>query len=219
MHITPEKVFNVLIADDHQMFIDGVKLSLRKETAFKVVAQALTGKEAYEIIQSTPVDIIITDISMPEMSGVELSYAIKQHYSHIKVLVITSYSDIEIINEIVSSGAEGYLLKNAGKHELIKALKKISEGGLYYAEEVSAILFKQIQQSNPRNDIVKKLTPREIQIIELIAKEYSSVQIAAELKISPLTVETHRKNIYEKTNSKTVVGLIKFALESNLLSH
>jgi DNA-binding NarL/FixJ family response regulator len=219
MDISPEKVYNILIADDHQMFIDGVKLSLRKEASFKVIAQALTGIEAYEIIQSTPVDIIITDISMPEMSGVELSYAIKQHYSHIKVLVITSYSDIEIINEIVSSGAEGYLLKNAGKHELIKALKKISEGGLYYAEEVSAILFKQIQQSNPRNDIVKKLTPREIQIIELIAKEYSSVQIAAELKISPFTVETHRKNIYEKTNSKTVVGLIKFALESNLLSH
>ncbi|NTW33560.1 MAG: response regulator transcription factor [Bacteroidetes bacterium] len=207
----------VLIVDDHQMFLDGLKLVLRKAGNIKIVAQALTGIEALEIISNNNIDLVVTDIHMPEMSGLELTKIIKKDYHQIKVLVVTSFSDIEIIKQIFDSEAEGYILKNAGKHELIEAIDKICAGGIYYSNEVTSLMMRNIKNEEKLEEQINCLTQRELEILKLIYQEYSNNDIAAKLEISHLTVETHRKHIFRKTNSKTIVGLIKFAIENNLI--
>lgn len=210
----------ILIADDHAMFIDGIKSLLRKEENIQVVAEAADGAEALEILVNGGIDILITDISMPNMSGTELAKKVKEEYPEVKVLVLTMYNDREIINEILLSEAEGYILKNTGKQELLKAITRISEGSTYYSNEVMEIVMENIKGGHHKqeeDERVKELTQRELEILKLICEELSTAEIAEKLFISPRTVETHRKHILQKTQVKTIVGLIKFAINNNLV--
>ena len=210
----------ILIADDHAMFIDGIKSLLRREEQIQVAGEAKDGKEALEILAKGGVDILITDISMPNMSGTELTKQVKEHYPEVKVLVLTMYNDREIINEILVAEAEGYILKNTGRQELLKAINRIAEGSTYYSNEVMEIVMENIKGSNKRaeeDERVKELTQRELEILQLICEELSTAEIAERLYISPRTVETHRKHILQKTQVKTIVGLIKFAINNNLV--
>ncbi|PIP55033.1 MAG: DNA-binding response regulator [Bacteroidetes bacterium CG23_combo_of_CG06-09_8_20_14_all_32_9] len=207
----------VMIVDDHQMFIDGIKLLLSKVKNIKIVAEALNGKQALEVLYSRKIDIVMTDISMPEMSGVELTRLIKKEFPQIKVLVVTMYNDYGIINEIIHSEAEGYILKNTGTQELINAITKISDNGTYYCNEMVSILMDNIKIENKQKEQTKNLTSRELEILKLICQEYSSSEIASKLFISKFTVDTHRKHILHKTNSGTLVGLIKFAIFNRLI--
>jgi len=207
---------SILITDDHRMFIDGLKSLLRKEKRVAVVAEALNGEAALEILAQQPIDLLITDINMPGMSGTELTKRVKENFPATKVLVLTMYNDREIVSEILSTEAEGYILKNTGKQELIDAILKIADNGTYYSNEVVDILATAARKAKKIEESTKQLTPRELEIIRLIAKEYSSAQIADALFISPRTVDTHRKHILQKTNSKTLVGLIRFAFENGL---
>lgn len=212
----PEKGINVLLVDDHQMFLDGLQTMLAKNKQFVVVGAAKNGIEALEHIENKEVDLIVTDINMPEMSGTELTVAIKKKYPEKKILILSMYNEREIIHEIVMSEAEGYILKNTGKKELITALNKIVEGGTYYSNEVMQIITESYVSKEKSIEKTKDLTPREIEILQLVCQELSTPEIAEKLFLSPLTVETHRKNILKKTKSRTIVGLIKFAIENNL---
>jgi DNA-binding NarL/FixJ family response regulator len=212
------KPLEIIVVDDHQMFIDGLKALLRKETNIKITAEALNGFQALEILNQKTFDLAIIDISMPLMLGSELIKIIKKDFPQIKILVVTMYNDIGIIKEILNAEADGYILKNTGKKELLEAINKISDNGTYYSNEVVSILMeKERKKNNGQSEIIKSLTERELQIIRLIGKEYSSAQIADELYISHYTVDAHRRNILKKTNTRTFVGLIKFAIENNLL--
>lgn len=214
----PSKVIHILIVDDHQMFLDGLKTLLVKEKNLNVVAEANTGKEALDILENIPVDLVITDINMPVMSGTELTKQIKKDYPHIKVLVLTMYNDREIIHEIVMTEAEGYILKNSNKRELLDAINRISDHGTYYSNEVISIMTENYVVKEKIRDRTHELSAREKEIISLICQELTSAEIAEKLFLSPLTVETHRRNILRKTNSKTIVGLIKFAIENKITS-
>lgn len=218
---TTERTIKLMIVDDHAMFIDGIRSLLRKENELMVVAEANTAEEALEKLKGIDVDLVITDISMPGMSGTELAKEIKSNDPDLKVLVLTMYNDREIINEILLTEAEGYILKNTGKQELLKAIDKIMGGGTYYSNEVMEIILDNIKREQtklPDEDKTKELTQRELEILKLICEEYSTADIAEELFISPRTVETHRKHILQKTQVKTIVGLIKFALANKLVS-
>ena len=206
----------VLLVDDHQMFLDGLNTMLAKNKDYTIIGTALNGKEAIEFLGKNPVDIVITDINMPHMSGTELTVAIKESMPDIKVLILSMYNEREIIHEIVMSEAEGYILKNAGKQELLKALEKRTQGGTYYSNEVMQIITESYVRKQKAVEKTKDLTPREIEILKLVCQENSTPEIAEKLFISPLTVETHRKNILKKTKSRTIVGLIKFAIEYNI---
>ena len=207
--------YQIFLADDHQMFIFGIRKLLEK-SKFIVVGEAYDGLTAFEFLKSHEVDILITDINMPEMSGTELIKAIKEIKPDIKTLVLSMYNDREIIHEIVMSEAEGYILKNAGKQELINALERIINGGTYYSNEVVDIITDNYVTHQKAFEKTKELSDREIEILKLISQEYSTPEIAEKLFISPLTVETHRKNILKKTKTRTIVGLIKFAIETGL---
>lgn len=213
----PGKI-KLFIVDDHQMMIDGIVSLLKDEKKFEITGTALNGMEALKKIEKNFPDILLTDVSMPEMGGIELCKEIKQKFSTIKVLVLTMYNDREIVNEILQAGANGYILKNTGKQELLEALESLNRNDAYYSSEVVNALIENMKNPIKEKQIYSSdLTEREIEIVRLIVKEFSSAEIAEKLFISPRTVETHRKNILRKTGVKNIVGLIKYAYDNKLV--
>jgi DNA-binding NarL/FixJ family response regulator len=216
--MTTEGKIKLMIVDDHQMFIDGVKSLLRKEKQFEFIAEANTGEDALRLMESTPPDILITDISMPGMSGNELIEKVKAKNPEIKILVLSMHSEAEVISEIMMQEAEGYILKNTGRQELSSALHKLADGGTFYSDEVLLSLMRKVKKEAKRDKEVVHLSERELEVVRLVVQEMSNEEIAEKLFISKRTVETHRKNINQKTNMKTVVGLIKFAIRNEIAS-
>ncbi|MFH2095946.1 MAG: response regulator transcription factor [Bacteroidota bacterium] len=212
-----ENIIKILIADDHQMFIDGVKALLRKETKYKIAGEALNGDSALQMLRNAPYDILLTDISMPGMSGVDLTKAVKQEFPHVKVMVLTMFNDREVAEEIMNAEAEGYILKNTGKEELIGALETIIDDGTFYSREVLENMIRKIKKEERVKQEIIELSDRELEVLKLICGEYSSNDIAEKLFISRRTVDTHRQHIYEKTGCKTLVSLIKFAIRNELV--
>jgi len=207
----------IMLVDDHQMFIDGVKSLLRNEKRFDFVAEANSGEAALEILKNITPHILISDISMPGMSGNELINKVKELNPEIRILVISMHNEADIISDIMMLEAEGYILKNTGKKELSTALQKIADGGTHYSEEVLLSLMHKIKKDKKHDSHIQKLSEREIEIIELICKEFSNEEMAEKLFLSKRTIETHRRNISLKTNTKTVVGLIKFAFRNGMV--
>ncbi len=210
----------LLIVDDHQMLIDGIRALLQDVPNFQIVAEAYNGLQALEHLNKHEVDIVLTDISMPDMDGIELTKNIKKDFPEIKVLALSMFSEQQTIREMVDAGISGYILKNTGKQELVGALNKIAAGGIFFGDEVTNEMMRMMTQPDKEQEKknIVNLTFREKEILKLIAKEYSNIQIANELFISERTVETHRKNIFRKTNTKSIVGLIKYAYEHQLIS-
>ena len=208
----------ILIADGHQMFIDGVKSLLRREKRMHFVGEVNDGEDALDFLKKNEIDLLISDISMPKLSGVELVKAVKDQWPSLKILVISMHAEKEIIAEIMLAEAEGYILKNAAKEELIHAIDEIASGGVHYAKEVMTVMLQKIKKSAKSEIETQELTPREMEILQLIAKEYSTQEMAEKLFISPRTVETHRKNIMTKTKSKTIIGLMKFIFRNGLIT-
>ncbi len=213
-----EKLVNILIVDDHQMFIDGIRSLLRKFRRFNIVADANSGNAALEIIQARQdIDLVMTDISMPEMNGVELVKSIKSDFPAIKVLVLSMYHEKDAVDEIIMAEAEGYVLKNTGKQELANALDKIVDGGTHYSSQVINTMFSKVKEERAIRASLQNLSEREIEVLKLITEELSSQEIGDKLFISKRTVDSHRKNLLQKTNTKTVVGLIKFAYQNRVV--
>ncbi len=168
------------------------------------------------VLEEKEIDILLTDIMMPEMNGQELAKQVKQKHPGIKILALSMSGQGQTVNEMINdSDIAGYVLKNIGKQELIHAIEKIANGGIYFSEEVLKELehFSDVKKQN----IDANLTAREIEIIKLIEKEFSNKDIASSLFISERTVETHRKNIFRKTKTNSVIGLIKYANEHKLI--
>lgn len=199
------------------MMIDGIVSLLKGEKKFAIIGTALNGEEALHKIAKSLPDILLTDVSMPGMGGIELTKEIKQNFPQIKILVLTMYNDREIVNEILQAGANGYILKNTGKQELLEALESLNLNNAYYSSEVVNTLIENMKNPVKEKQINSSdLTEREIEIVRLIVKEFSSAEIAEKLFISQRTVETHRKNILRKTGVKNIVGLIKYAYDNKL---
>ncbi len=211
-----DNTVNILIVDDHQMFIDGIIALLRNEKRFKITGQATSAQKALEILLNNTADIVITDISMPGMNGIELTKIIKNKYPATKVLVLTMYNDHDVANEIMMGEAEGFILKNTGKTELVTALQTIADNGTFYSRDVLTLLMQKVKTDKKAETETINLTQREKEVIQLICQEMSSSQIAEKLFISKRTVDAHRANIYEKTGCKTIISLIKFAVKNHL---
>lgn len=211
------KTYKVIIADDHQIVIDGIK-SLLEETPYRVAAEAANGQQAMDMISATPhnFDVLITDISMPLLSGTELCKMVKHSFPHIKVLILSMYSSSPVVKEAVLAEADGFVLKNAGKEDLLHALHKIVNDGTYYSDAIIPVIYSQIEKEKKQKENTALLTDRELEILALIVKEYTSEQIADKLHISKKTVDNHRANILEKTNCKTTIGLVKYALKNGV---
>ncbi|TDG37446.1 response regulator transcription factor [Pedobacter changchengzhani] len=202
----------LFIVDDHQMIVDGLKSLLNNEDQYQVVGCSNQPLDVIKLLETTPVDILLTDINMPEMSGVELTRVVKKQFPSIKILALSMFGDYQVIKEMIDAGISGYILKNTGKQGLLEALRRILEGHTYFSEEVTQELMK----GHPVTGTCC-LTNREIEIIRLIEQELSNKQIADKLFISERTVETHRKNIFRKTCTQSLVGLLKYAYEHKIV--
>ena len=207
---------SLAIVDDHQIVIDGLKSLLQGHEQFKVVIECTQPLRMLELLENKAVDLLLTDIMMPGMNGAELSKAVRKKFPSIKILALSMSGQGDLVNQMIDDAdISGYVLKNIGKQEFIKALEKIAAGGIYFSEEV-------LQEMTRASDVKKEnveahLTAREIEIIKLIEKEMSNKQIAESLFLSERTVETHRKNIFRKTSTSSVIGLIKYAYEHKLI--
>lgn len=209
--------YDILIVDDHQMFIDGIQSLLIGQDKYLIKHQANDGAHALDILTNHDVDVLISDLSMPGMSGTELVKTVKEKYPEIKVIVLSMHNNRETVGEILMSEAEGYILKNTGKKELLNALDRITEGSTFYSKEVMSLMLEKIEKQKQITEETECLTDRELEILQLIVQELSSEEIADQLFISKRTVDTHRKHILKKTKSKTIVGLIKFAFRNELV--
>jgi len=215
---TEHPIVNILIADDHQLVIDGLKSMLLGEGKYHVSTEASNGQQALDLVMADPekFDLIITDITMPLMGGIGLCRAIKAQYPHIKVLMLSMHNSISIVKDAVTAEADGYMLKNTGRDEFLKGISRIMENGTYFSQDILPIIFSVLQKEKNHN-IRNTLSPREKEVLELIVQEYTSREIADKLHISKQTVDTHRLNIMQKTNCQTLVGLIKYAIQSGFI--
>lgn len=209
---------NILLADDHQMMLDGIKDILSKEPNYCVAAEANNGQEAYEMIKARPQEfnILITDVSMPLLSGTELCKMVKNQFPHIQVLILSMYNNAVAVKEAVLAEADGYILKNAGKAELLTALHRIMNGGMYFSQDITPIIYNQYHKEKIQEEQLQELSSREKEVLNLIVKELTSEEIAEKLFISKRTVDNHRQHLLEKTGCKTTVGLVKFAIKLGL---
>ena len=207
----------ILIADDHTMFLQGIISLLEQEPNIEIVGKAVNGLEALQVIEQIPVDLLILDISMPEMDGIELSKILKKKFPSIKILVVSTHSNVSIISRLIRIGVNGYLLKNAEKAELLKAINTIASGDNYFSEETEEKHLSNNLRIEKQVSTLTELSSREKEILVLIAHEYNTAEIAEKTFISLNTVNTHRKNLLSKLNAKNTAGLVKYAVENGLV--
>ena len=204
------------LVDDHQIVIDGLMSLLKGHDKFSFAFATTDPTEVLKKIEQTPIDILLTDVMMPELPGNKLAKKVKEKFPAVKILALSMSGQGDLVNEMINDAdIAGYVLKNIGRQELINALEKIGAGGIYFSDEVIDEL-KRTSNRKKENENAH-LTAREIEIIRLIEKEHNNKQIAETLFISERTVETHRKNIFRKTNTNSVIGLVKYSYEHKLI--
>ena len=210
--------------DDHQIVRDGIKSLLQNTPEINISGEASSGKELLEKIAGTETDIILMDISIPDISGIELTKQISKNFPDIKVLVLSMYMQEDFIVNAIAAGAKGYLPKNTTRHELLNAITKIYEGNEYYSDTISKIILENYisnvrkpKEPEPTKDKeTDVLSSREKQILQMVIEGLSNQDIADKLFISIRTVESHKNHIMQKLGIKSLVELIKYAIRNNI---
>ncbi|MFP4470460.1 MAG: response regulator [Bacteroidales bacterium] len=218
-----KKLINVLVVDDHQLIIEGLRSILQDEDYVAFAGGVNNLADALAFLENHEVHVALVDISMPDHSGVEVTKIIKEKYPDVKVLALTMHEDISTISAMIDAGASGYLLKRTNMNEVLDAIRVAASNRKYLGLDVQAIMMEEFhlreQGSNGQEDSPAKLTGREKEILNLVAREYSNEEIAKKLFISERTVETHRRNILIKTDTKSIIGLIKYAIRHGLITN
>lgn len=207
----------IVLADDHPMIRAGFKSMLDKNERFEIVGEAGNGKELIDCAIEVNPDIILVDISMPVMSGLDVLEELSKNIPGVRLIVLSMHEEREYILQALKSGAVGYLLKNIERFELERAIMTVYEGGKYFSPMVTNILAEAVSKPEANNDVAE-VTPREKEVLELVAKGNSTKQIADLLGISIRTVESHRINMLKKLKVNNTAGLIKKAIELKILS-
>ncbi|MBN7814482.1 response regulator [Algoriphagus pacificus] len=215
----------IILADDHELVRDGIKSLLENETRFEVIDEASDGVEALQVIAKKQPDLLIVDIRMPNMNGIEVVRQLTEKYPDVKKLVLSMHDSEEYVVESIQAGADGYLLKGSSKSEFLKALNTIADGGKYFTGDVSAIIInnfvggkaKPTPKAEPIPEELAALTNREKQILELILQGKGNNEISEELEISKRTAEVHRFNLMKKLNVKNLIELTNKSRELHLI--
>ena len=211
-----EKKIKIAIVDDHQIIIDGLVALLNQHPQINTSVTANDGKQMLELLKTNAVDVLLTDVMMPGMNGMQLAKAVKERFPEIKIIALSMSGQGDIVEEMINDAdIAGYILKQTNAEELANAIIKINNGGIYFQAEVLAQLT--IQANIKKNISDAHITQREKQLIALIEKEFTNRDIAAQLCISIRTVETHRKNIFKKTGTNNILSLVKWAYEHKIL--
>ncbi|EGG92975.1 DNA-binding response regulator [gamma proteobacterium IMCC1989] len=204
-------MIKIILVDDHPLFREGIASRLNMHEGIDVVAEAENGKQLLEKLERCTPDVVMMDISMPEINGMDALEIVKEKFPGVRVIMLSMHDDKEYIVSVIRSGAEGYLLKDISGEEMIAAIHKVHSGGKYFSGEVAEILVQ--ENTADKGDI---LTTREQLILRLISHGNNDKSIASQLDISARTVETHKRNIKQKLLIDTTSGLVRYAIEHRL---
>jgi len=209
----------VLLADDHALVRAGIRALLEQLDDIDVVAEASDGREALELTASHHPDVALLDIAMPEMNGIEVARRIRQKHADVRVLLLSMHSNEEYVSEALASGAAGYVLKDASVAELDLAVRAVARGESYLSPGVAKqIVSGHVQPGGDASSSLQRLTPRQREILQLVAEGNSTKQIAGKLGVSVKTVETHRAQLMERLDIHDIAGLVRYAMRVGLIS-
>jgi two-component system response regulator DegU len=203
---------NIIVVDDHEIVINGLKLYFQDNESLCIVSQAANGIEALVEIEKHKPDVVITDISMPSMNGIELTKLITDKYPRVNVLVFSMHNDDEYVMDALTAGAMGYIPKDSDEHEIKKAIINVSKGKMYFSTSLSEILAKKLLVKENSKNVKKELTERELEVLDLIVKGYSNKEIATLLSVSKRTIDNHRTNLMYKIDAKNTADVVRIAL-------
>lgn len=211
----------ILIADDHAMFADGIASILKSEPTIDVVGTCLDGRAAIDFLKKNQVDILLLDVNLPGLSGIDVCKEVSKSFKETKVLAISMFNEESFVTEILNNGAMGYILKNTGRQELLKAIETVLSGKSYFSDDVTQTIMKGLMNqrtgSKPAEKVLPKISRREKEVLALIIEEHTTQEIANKLFISLKTVESHRSNLLAKLNARNTAGLVRIAMENKLL--
>ena len=214
-------MIKIVIADDHKMFVDGIDSIIKNEKTMKVVGRSYDGPGVLTFLEKHEVDIILLDVNLPGMNGIEVCKSIKSKHPKVKVLAISMFNEESYVTEILNHGASGYILKNTGREELLQAINKVNEGQSYFSKDVTQTIMKGLMKhrkgSKKSTKLIPKISRREKEVLELIVKEHTTQEIANKLFISLKTVESHRSSLLAKLNARNSAGLVRIAMENKLV--
>ncbi|MBT1709445.1 response regulator transcription factor [Fulvivirgaceae bacterium PWU5] len=212
--------YKILIADDHSMVRDGVKNLIRQNKEYTVIGEASNGRQAIEQFETLAPDLLILDISMPDLNGMEVAREVLNKNPLASIIILSMYDDEEYVSRCLEIGVKGYVVKNESGSELEYAIKSVLQGKNYFSRQAQDVIFKKyshaVTKKKQREELIR-LTPREVEIIRLIAEGLTSQQMADKLFISPRTVETHRANLMKKVGVKNAIELVKKVQQLELI--
>jgi|JI10StandDraft_1071094.scaffolds.fasta_scaffold11375_5 two-component system nitrate/nitrite response regulator NarL len=206
---------SILLVDDHAIVTDGLKALLADESEYIIKGVASNGREALDFLRILNVDVVLMDIDMPEMNGIETSRVIKKEMPEKKIVILTMHDEKAMIRMLLDIGVDGYLLKNSSKRELLSAIDRVMNGEVFLSEEAHGLILS-TESPQDKNKNLATLTEREIEIISCIAEGLSNKEIGDKLFISHRTVDTHRTNLMNKLNLHNIAGIVKFAIVNGL---
>ncbi len=219
------QAIRILLADDHKIIRDGIKALLKGAEGIEIVGDVDDGQQAINLLEKEKIDLVLMDISMPVMNGIDTTKYIRQNFPDVKVMALSMHDDDAHIINMLKAGAVGYVFKNTGKGNLVEAIKTVSSGESFFAKEASQKIMEYFMQNK---DLRKKagtaqdttrLTEREKEVLKLIAEEYTNQEIAEKLFLSHRTIDTHRRNLLQKLSVKNTAGLVKYAIKCGLLDY
>lgn len=207
----------IAITDDHQLVLKGIVSMLENVKEIQIVGVYPNAKKTLLGFSKNLPDVLLLDINLPDKNGIDLTKSLLKKYPDLKIIALTNFEDVSFVKRILKNGAHGYLLKNTDKTEIINALKTVLSGEVYLPEIIQKKLLYQTHKQKTNESLSPKLTKREMDVLLAISEELTTEQISQKLFISPKTVETHRMNIMSKLGAKNSVGIIKIAIEKQLL--
>jgi DNA-binding NarL/FixJ family response regulator len=215
--MTPIKI---ILADDHEIFRDGFKAMLRKQPSVELIGEASDGEELVELTRKLKPDVVVTDIKMPKMDGLQATKILSEEFPGIGIVALSMIDEENLIIDMMEAGAKGYLLKNAHKNEIIEAIKAVDEGHIYYCDGTSARLSRMIAESNKipfgKKTSRPELSQKEIDVILLICQEKTNKEIADRLNLSIRTIEGYRDRIFEKIGARNSAGVVIYAIRNKI---
>lgn len=214
-------IINYIIADDHKIFREGLKYAISDDPKLSLVGEAENGKVLLKLLEKIKADVVLLDIKMPEMDGIETTMCLHEKYPHIKILMLTSFDDEHFIIHLLEHGANGYLLKNAEPDEIKKAIHTVYNNDYYFNHLVSKTMLKSITKDHNGNAKLKNtvnLNERELEVLKLVCQEMTNAEIAAEIFLSPRTIEGIRKTLIEKIGVRNTAGLVLYAIKNGIIS-
>jgi two-component system response regulator NreC len=212
--------FDVLLVEDHKIMRDGIKAILGRSEEFRVVGEAESGPDAVQFVKRLRPELVVMDIGLPGINGVETTVEILRHHPECKIVILSMYDDENSVVGAIRSGARGFILKKASDSDLLEALRMVARGGAYLSPQVSDRLLTRIQKgdldSKPANSALESLSPREVQVLRLVAEGKTSKEIATVLDLREQTIRSYRKSMMKKLGVNNVAGLTQLALSTGL---